>query len=1063
MQVKINLNNRPKAPINIDLQWSIKVTKPKDGFLAGFFRKHNRIDRDLRLSIDDIRVPKEVVCDQEKLFSILYDGHIYSQADFPVNVSLKDMTLPFQLLFHQEEVKDCLRAQDANSRKYDLYFTVNLRDNKNNVIDSKEEILELIFEPLGVRPKFAIDIDNDDIQYNSSLGKAKVATFASWIDEDYKFVPTHIAKISVKLYKNGLDISEAISFENGDTQKDVIVEAGRNRVMALPIYVDFTDISNPLNKKDDFTVEATIVTSPSYSPEIRETILQQEHFNLLKDMQGTELKTYLKMGEGKESLYEVGQSSQKMQMKFVPRSRLMGRVAITLTNLATDNSNRNAGLYIKNITLSERLSEGVRILNSDKEVLDHLLHLDGAGIDAMNSAEGLFIPNGIDSKTTLYLSFNPSEIVDVVNADSYNFKIQSVISFDYWEDKDGTGVLEENNKRTAKIPIVWDLYLEPNPEWLCVDYGSSAIVCRYDKEILDLKKRKDRIFRNAEDGKFSADSIEKGTKFLSSDIVLHDVRNTEKSTLCSQHPSDVDIPYLNLSVCLSPTSELIRNDVRKQLPCLKILMGNEYLPEKRDYLTFRYTRRDATGNLGTVEAKDTKRNKEDNSLMRIAAIFRESYSALFKYFVMPESQDKTINKLVMTYPNTYTPAHLKTLEKIARDTFPKVRKGYLRFVSESDAVAAYYLMNWDSFNPGRNMADDETVLVYDMGAGTLDLTLFKKFKNSDGKIEVQILGKIGTGKAGNYLDYLISEILTEVPGAVKGLRTVSTTSVPDVETLEERLKLKEVVKNEIKPKLSEKNSQLICGFAEFESSVILQDNRFKDFLSQITEGLLSQLFSYLGKLDLYLDTILMSGRSCRLKPLQDALRNATEELGFSNTRILKFKDGGDKEKTVVVEGAMAKAGIFSSPESPVLIKSRRLYASYGLMYKTFGSWHYVELLNSSDMPLADDSKPMNEFEGPNVIVQGTAAAETLKLVQTYMSPEDTERAYNDKNFEFITEMEEYNMEDFGHADTLNAKLLLDYKNNVSLYVNGLLSVGSAPKGVDLTSEITKRSIWPVTI
>ena len=97
------------------------------------------------------------------------------------------------------------------------------------------------------------------------------------------------------------------------------------------------------------------------------------------------------------------------------------------------------------------------------------------------------------------------------------------------------------------------------------------------------------------------------------------------------------------------------------------------------------------------------------------------------------------------------------------------------------------------------------------------------------------------------------------------------------------------------------------------------------------------------------------------------------------------------------------------------------------------------------------------------MVTGTAAAETLKLVQTYMSPEDTERAYNEGNFEFITNMEEYNMEDFGHSDSLNAKLLLDYKNNVSLYVNGLLSVGSAPKGVDLTSEITKRSIWPVTI
>lgn len=55
------------------------------------------------------------------------------------------------------------------------------------------------------------------------------------------------------------------------------------------------------------------------------------------------------------------------------------------------------------------------------------------------------------------------------------------------------------------------------------------------------------------------------------------------------------------------------------------------------------------------------------------------------------------------------------------------------------------------------------------------------------------------------------------------------------------------------------------------------------------------------------------------------------------------------------------------------------------------------------------------------------------------------------------------MADFGNKDTLNVKLRLDYKNNISLYVNSRKSIGSSPKGVDLSSEITKRSIWPVTI
>lgn len=55
------------------------------------------------------------------------------------------------------------------------------------------------------------------------------------------------------------------------------------------------------------------------------------------------------------------------------------------------------------------------------------------------------------------------------------------------------------------------------------------------------------------------------------------------------------------------------------------------------------------------------------------------------------------------------------------------------------------------------------------------------------------------------------------------------------------------------------------------------------------------------------------------------------------------------------------------------------------------------------------------------------------------------------------------MADFGGKNSLNVKLMLDYKNNISLYVDGKKSIGSSPKGVDLASEITKRSIWPVTI
>lgn len=1063
MEIKIDLNN-PSATetVNVELQWNVDVLNPKPGFLPKIFRKHNQVERTLKLNITDIHVPNEIVCDKNKLFSILYHSQIIPQAKFPVDIRLTEMTMPFQLLFHQKEITDCKRQQGADPSQHTLSFAVALMDESGIISQVKEDIY-ITFVPLNVKPKFKIHIPEDDIKYSSALRRQKIGTFATWLEEPFLFTPDQLATISLKLYKGTQECSRYIAFGDNTPSKSLTIKRSRKNVISLPIYVDFTHIPNPIEKEEDYTMEATIVTSPAYSPDIKETSLIQEHFTLQKDLQGTELKVFVQSSsDEKPVLYNEETPSFPVAMSFVPRSRLTKQISIIISNIATDNSNPQAGLYIKNLTLTESVNDEVAIIGEGNKYLTRFINMDGPKVAGMNSADGLFIPNGELAQTQVNISFNPSTIVNLQNSRNYDFQIQSVLTFDYWEDKDGTG-MTDTLKKTRRVPIIWNLHLMPNPEWLCVDYGSSAIVCKYDQQIIDLKKRKDTIFRRADNGQFKLDTTESNTPFLSSDIVLHTVRANNHSTLCSQQAIDTDVPYLNLSVCLSPTSSLIHNDVKTQLPCLKILVGNELLPQKPDYWTYRYTRLDERNDIETIEAKEALRRNEETCLLRISSIFKEAYATLFRYFILPESRDKAINKLVLTYPNTYTPVHLKVLEKIARQTFPKVREGYLRFVSESDAVAAYYLKNWDSFNRGKDINATETVLVYDMGAGTLDLTLFKKYKNREGKIAVDILGKIGTGKAGNYLDFLISEIIKDkVPGLVSGERTVSTQAVPDVQTLHKRLELKEAVKNVIKPQLTA-GSRIECMEKAIDSSVILSDKRFKDYLQQVTSSIINQLLSYINDKNLKIDTVLMSGRSCRLETLQESLKNNFKDKRGQGTRVLKFHQNGDEEKTAVVEGAMAQAGIFSSPESAVVIRSKRLYASYGLIFQRLGgTYQYAELINCTDLPYMEGGT-LNDYEGPAVNVNGTANTATLKLVQTYLSPKDTEAAYNAGNMEFISEMEEYDMAGLNGANNLTVKLMIDYKNSISLYVNGFRSMGSAPQGVDLSSEITKRSIWPVTL
>ena len=84
---------------------------------------------------------------------------------------------------------------------YTICFTVNLTDLKGQIIDSVNETIDIIFEPLGVKPNFAIDIDDDELQYSASLKKEKVGILAAWLNEDFQFTPDQLAKVSLKLYK----------------------------------------------------------------------------------------------------------------------------------------------------------------------------------------------------------------------------------------------------------------------------------------------------------------------------------------------------------------------------------------------------------------------------------------------------------------------------------------------------------------------------------------------------------------------------------------------------------------------------------------------------------------------------------------------------------------------------------------------------------------------------------------------------------------------------------------------------------------------------------------------
>ena len=418
-------------------------------------------------------------------------------------------------------------------------------------------------------------------------------------------------------------------------------------------------------------------------------------------------------------------------------------------------------------------------------------------------------------------------------------------------------MLEQYEKK-KNITIVWHLHLLPRPEWLCVDYGSSAIACKYDKSLIDLKLRKEEVIRSdSELTKYRRDDLEKGTKFLNSDILLYESpqeREKAESSLCSEQEQGTFLPYSYQAVFLAPTSSLLKDRFLTQIPCLKILVGNEILPKHEPYEMFGYYHKDGSGSVVKEMARDVD-NKEQ-CLLYVNTLFAESYHILFKYFIGGKMEDvRDINKLALTYPNTYTPYHLSVLKRIAQNVFPRLRT--LTFVSESDAVAAYYMDHWKEYHADIKKLknpEGECVLVYDMGAGTLDVTYFKQEWNATKCYhKLDIIGKLGTGRAGNYIDYVIATIVCRLAGIDT---IIARTDIKgDGDVYSQRVILKQVVKSQIKPKLSGLTNQVIQFTLQNEGGIvysvntndIIADQDFNDCLDECTFGVIDKLKKYLDQ------------------------------------------------------------------------------------------------------------------------------------------------------------------------------------------------------------------------
>ena len=1100
----IKLSSPNNKPMMLDGTHVIQICKdlyqaPKGiwGIIQAFLNKHKHIEKAVDLNIVNINIdPKLTIKDDKSLFSISYGTRKVEQKDLPLRIELNQLEEPFHILFNRNQIKDCNYTPTSRDLKtFRISYRLEIKDELGNTIDGKDENIDLQFNLEENEPKFQFIrvSENNPLQFKAGIGLQKIGSLRVSLPNTLKYAPKVDLKINLRIIDNtGKDVPEFLIVKSNGKIINCIDEKGLSakalgngnptKVKEYDFYLDINKIANPMVDVASYTIIGDCEYKYSYQNVFQPMRQFSEDIGILKDKQETELVVQA-IHKGTEMIASNGNQWEIPKIEFTS-SNLTYPVKLTLKNKATDSTRVGAGLTIKNLQIRSITSANVKLydIQQNEIPVTNVVTLNG-NVPQIETEQGIFLANSNNSEVTFSVNFAPQNIY-TIRKEGYkifDLTIDTFVEFDYVEDALGNGQAQQKH---FKGLIKWNLFKKSNPEWLSIDYGSSAIVCYYGKggssKLIDLRQSRTNVYKLAKKDSNNPngfndseikDDVEQNTPFLPSDILLHDVQNANATGLCSQLDNNSQVKYSSMAVILSPTKKISKDDFRRQLPCLKVLMGNKFLPDKADYRNFRYYYWD-----GDTLKGDTAEHLRDSefSLLQIDNIFQEAYFTLFHYFIQDTTIKEQANKLVLTYPNTYTPRNLMTLRAIVGKTLPAIRE--VQFVSESDAVAAYYMDNWMDYHPDTDdIKKDENILVYDMGAGTLDITyLTKKFDRKSEKYTLEILGKIGTGRAGNYLDHVIAEILyvnLREDGFKKSWAGTDMKAV-EQDILEARVDLKAAIKNKIKPQLDRKLSikfQIGNEIYTIDPQKIVEDELFKEYLENVTTKIWNNIKKYVGAAKFKVDTVIMSGRSLRLDILQQHVRSLSKNATYimldevSNGPSKNTKN--DRSKTAVVEGAKKYAETYISENTPVKIRSRRLQASYGVAFKrTGGKWEYHELLGRNDIPFNDENAD-DEFRRPTgpLEITHTDESNVLLFIQTFLSEKDTQKALQDNSVEYISIMSEVMMSDLDNKGSLKLDVIVDRNNNVSLYADGMETPYKAPAGVDLENEITKNSLWPVSI
>jgi len=882
------------------------------------------------------------------------------------------------------------------------------------------------------------------------------------------------------------------SLEVASANKIVLENLLPGNRITLPVYVDLNRLENP-HEPADYSASAFLEQRLGEKEWVSDAITRR--FHLLPDSRRTELKVQLVDDERMINL-----ANHEHRPLSFPLTWTRGkRGSVTCFSLVVGNhaENGEGAVCIRDFNIHFALAPQTNssIQTFEDRPFDQVFSINGAFSETLT--ERFDFPNDVSAQQTLDIAFRHDAIREIPQDIA---TLCCKINFRYLEldgrvedyetlNWDGDGV------RLFEAKVFFKLEQNLGPHWLALDFGTSATVAAFgdDSERLDplnlQKPLQSWLLEQYQEHEIQ----EFGTHFLASSILLR-----YGGAVHAQAYRD-DLIYL------SPPYSDIAQDIGFNIPYLKSIVGLEHVPNPGGKLdSFQYK----------LFPDDENMTEFTQQPLRTRTLLTNAYRLLLRDFVSvilrETRQDRLLNKIVVTIPNTFTPRHADFVRNLIGQEFEFLRKDLVTFVSESDAIAYFYLSNWTRINreraqdeQNRLLADVEYALVYDMGAGTLDLTYLRIETKGDGSRTVRILGRLGKNTAGNYLDYIIAKYIhdrfhqsciTPVFGRGTGRQK------------EAQVELKRYIREKIKPNLdSDQTFELHKELREFkfaagtEAVFGAQDLRnspqVQSFLEQNTGYLFDHFFNLFNNIDgriygkgqIPLDTVIFSGRSIQFKALKQAIKTQLAVwTGGDRAHDADLGDPGlglnaDTLKSAVVQGALKYALAYRDRAAAAIsVTNHNLMARYGIAYRDPRRpdvWRFKELLNPSTRPINEaspvfkdgmtiyrydtdryDADPNNNGRANTVDLSATTVG---YFVQSYSR--DTEGDLNRGHHEYLTLMSKFHPGGMGPGMRRKARvqITIDENNEMTTHIGREVDDPQAPLRVDIDkSHSFKNSMWP---